>query len=83
MNVSNPSVDNSRPHAVVTVYNIEDEPGVVHEVIRFYGDCVTSAKQCAEYWLYKHDYLPINLSGSAWEERGIGNKQATLEEVQS
>jgi hypothetical protein len=81
VNVTNPQVDNSTSHTVVRVYDLEAEPGVEHEVIHFYGDCVTSPKQCAEEWLQANDFIPINVSGSAWEERGIGNKQATLEEV--
>src|SRR5688572_21403865 len=79
--MTNPPMDNSAPHAVVTIYDLEGEPGVPYEVIRFYGDCLTSARDCAELWLRKQDFVPINVSGSAWEERGIGSKQATLEEM--
>lgn len=79
--MTNPPMDNSDAHAVVRVYNLEDEPGVEHEVIHFYGDCVTTPKQCAEEWLRSQGMVPINVDASSWEEQGIGSLQATLEEI--
>lgn len=81
--MTNPPMDNSDAHpTVVTVYDIEGGADVqVVEALTFYGDCVTSARACAEEWLHSQGYIPINLSGGAWEQQGIGSMQATMEAV--
>lgn len=80
--MTNPHGDISAPHAVVKVFDIEGGSDVqLVEILKFYGDCLTSPKTCAEEWLRKNDFVCINVAGTSWEERGIGSKQATLEDV--